>query len=232
MTRAALLGPMGVAAAAALAFGGGPRLATSPDVVTPAPAVASVEAPAGREVVVFSGGCFWGVQAVFEHVKGVLGAASGYAGGSERDAEYRTVSTGRTGHAESVRVVYDPEQVSFAQLMRVFFSVAHDPTQLNRQGPDHGSQYRSAIWYTTPEQGRQARAYIDQMTRARTFDDPIVTEVNELDGFYAAEDYHQDYLVKHPRAPYIVYNDLPKLRQLEKAFPGLWRDEPVAWNGD
>ena len=179
------------------------------------------------ETAVFSGGCFWGVQAVFEHVKGVIRAESGYTGGKAGDADYETVSTGRTGHAESVRVVYDPAAVSYQQLLDVFFQVAHDPTQLNRQGPDHGTQYRSAIWYTTPVQRAVAVEYIARLNRSGTLDGPVVTTVKPLDGFYAAEDYHQDYYVKHPDSPYIVYNDVPKVEALKREFPGLWREAAV-----
>jgi peptide-methionine (S)-S-oxide reductase len=192
----------------------------------------SVRADSGHETVVFSGGCFWGVQAVFEHVHGVLDATAGYAGGAASTATYEQVSTGRTGHAESVRVVYDPTQVSFGQLLQVFFSVVHDPTELNRQGPDHGSQYRSAIWYTTSTQAAAARAYIAQLTAAKAFSRPIVTQVNALEGFFPAERYHQDYLIHHPHQPYIVVNDLPKLASLEREFPSLWREQPVTWHMD
>ncbi|MGE5091010.1 MAG: peptide-methionine (S)-S-oxide reductase MsrA [Bacillota bacterium] len=176
-----------------------------------------------EEVAVFSGGCFWGVEAVFEHVKGVKHAESGYAGGVAATANYEAVSTGDTGHAESVRVVFDPSEVSYAQLLQVFFSVAHDPTQLNYQGPDHGPQYRSAIWYTSEAQKRTAEAYIAQLTRAHTFRKPIVTEVKPLSGFYLAEAYHQDYATRHPDAPYIVYNDAPKVEHLKKDLPALYR---------
>lgn len=179
------------------------------------------------ETAVFSGGCFWGVQAVFEHVKGVISAESGYTGGKAGDADYETVSTGRTGHAESVRVVYDPATVSYQQLLDVFFRVAHDPTQLNRQGPDHGTQYRSAIWYTTPVQRAVAVEYIARLNRSGTLDGSVVTTVKPLDGFYVAEDYHQDYYFTHPTSAYIVYNDVPKVEALKREFPGLWRETAV-----
>ena len=179
-------------------------------------------APAGQ-IAVFAGGCFWGVDAVFKHVKGVSGVESGYAGGSAATAHYEQVSDGNTGHAESVRVRFDPAQVSYQQLLEVFFSVAHDPTQLNRQGPDHGSQYRSAIFYTSAEQQKVAQSYIQQLTAARTFSAPIVTQVVPLQQFYPAEDHHQNYLALHPYQPYIVFNDMPKLEQLRKQFPALYR---------
>ena len=188
-----------------------------PDPATDIPA-SSAKA---KEQVVFAGGCFWGVEAVFESLKGVSNAVSGYAGGSKSTAEYETVSTGRTGHAESVQVTYDPSQISFGQLLKVFFSVVHDPTQLNRQGPDFGTQYRSVIFYTNEDQKRVAEAYIKQLEDAKIFKHKIVTEVVPLQGFYAAEGYHQHYLVHHPNQPYIVYNDLPKLEALHKQFPEL-----------
>ena len=183
-----------------------------------------------RDTVVFSGGCFWGVQAVFAHIRGVESATSGYAGGERRTAEYQIVSTGRTGHAESVQVVFDPSQVSFDQLLDVFFKVVHDPTQRNRQGPDVGTQYRSAIWFTSRVQEREARHAISVLTREHYFSRPIVTEVAPLDGFFPAEDYHQDYYFAHPNQPYIVINDRPKVAQLHHDFPDLWRDDAVRWH--
>ncbi len=189
----------------------------------PAPAADIPAASAkGPQTAVFAGGCFWGVEAVFRHVKGVTSAVSGYAGGTVKNPSYEDVGSGRTGHAESVEVTYDPAQVSYGQLLVVFFSVAHDPTQLNRQGPDHGTQYRSAIFYTNDEQKRVAQAYIDQLAQAKTFGRPIVTQVAALPAFYPAEDYHQNYLALHTTQPYIVYNDLPKLDALRKEFPTLY----------
>ncbi len=176
----------------------------------------------GEQTVVFSGGCFWGIQAVFQHVKGVVSARSGYSGGERRTAEYEMVSTGRTGHAESVKVVFDPSQVTYGQLLHVFFSVAHDPTQLNRQGPDEGSQYRSVVFYTSEEQERITKAYIAQLEEGHVFKHRIVTEVVPLKAFYEAEAYHQDYATHHPESPYIQYNDLPKVDHLKKEFPQLW----------
>jgi peptide-methionine (S)-S-oxide reductase len=175
------------------------------------------------ETAVFAGGCFWGVDAVFKHVKGVVQVVSGYAGGKAPTAHYELVSTGETGHAESVEVTYDPAQVSYRQLLQVFFTVAHDPTELNRQGPDVGSQYRSAIFYESDEQQKAAQAYIAELSHTHLFSKPIVTQVAPLDRFFAAEAYHQNYLAQHMTQPYIVYNDLPKLDKLEKTFPALYR---------
>jgi peptide-methionine (S)-S-oxide reductase len=177
-----------------------------------------------EDTAVFAGGCFWGVEAVFEHVKGVKSATSGYAGGTVAAPSYDAVSSGETGHAESVRVVYDPAQVSYAQLLHVFFAVAHDPTELNRQGPDRGTQYRSAIFYRTAEQRRAAEAYVDQLTKARVFPRPIVTQIAPLGAFHEAEAYHQNYLEQHPNQPYIVINDAPKLVQLRRQFAAIYRD--------
>jgi peptide-methionine (S)-S-oxide reductase len=189
----------------------------------PAPAVDSALAAAKAEqTVVFAGGCFWGVQAVFQHVKGVISATSGYAGGSAKTAEYEVVSTGATGHAESVKVVYDPSRITYGELLRVFFSVAHDPTQLNRQGPDEGSQYRSVIFYTSAEQKGIAQAYIAQLDQAKRFSRPIVTQIVPLTAFYTAEGYHQDYAARHPDDPYIFYNDAPKVAHLQEHLPDLY----------
>jgi peptide-methionine (S)-S-oxide reductase len=189
----------------------------------PEPATDTPKASTSSQATaVFAGGCFWGVEAVFKHVKGVSTAMSGYAGGAAGTANYPMVGTGMTGHAESVEVKYDPSQVTYGQLLRVFFAVAHDPTQLNRQGPDWGTQYRSAIFYTSPEQERVAKAYIAQLQAAKTFSKPIVTEVTPLKGFFAAEDYHQNYLALHPDQPYIVINDMPKLASLKSELPELY----------
>jgi peptide-methionine (S)-S-oxide reductase len=189
----------------------------------PVAAVDAATTPSsGSETVVLAGGCFWGVQAVFEHVKGVTRVTAGYSGGAAATAHYQTVGSGTTGHAESVEVVYDPRQITLGQLLRVFFAVAHDPTQLNRQGPDVGAQYRSAIFFATPEQQHIAEAYIAQLQAAKAFPRPIVTEVAASKGFYAAEAYHQDYLVHHPDNPYIVINDLPKLANLQRQFPEMY----------
>ena len=177
---------------------------------------------AARDTAVFAGGCFWGVQAVFARVKGVVSSISGYAGGKVTNPSYEDVSTGTTGHAESVRVIYDPAKVTYEQLLEVFFAVAHDPTELNRQGPDVGTQYRSAVFFHNADQERMTRAYIDKLTRAKTYSHAIVTQVAELRAFYPAEDYHQNYFDTHPTQPYIVYNDKPKVENLKLKFPGLY----------
>jgi peptide-methionine (S)-S-oxide reductase len=181
---------------------------------------------ANEQVAVFAGGCFWGVESVFEHVKGVLRVTSGYAGGNVDSPTYEDVSSGATGHAESVEVVFDPAQISYGKLLEIFFTVAHDPTQLDRQGPDVGPQYRSVAFYTSDEQKRAVEGFIAGLTRAHTFTNPIVTQVVPLQRFYPAEDYHQDYAEKHPNQPYIVYNDRPKVERLKQRFPDLYR-EPV-----
>ena len=183
----------------------------------------SSSAAEGKQTAVLAGGCFWGVAAVFEHVKGVKSVVAGYSGGSAATAKYEVVSAGRTGHAESVKITYDPSKVSYADLLRVFFSVAHDPTELNRQGPDSGTQYRSVIFYSNEDQKQIAMAYIEQLNKAGVFRKPIVTQVVPLQAFYPAEAYHQDFLALHPDDPYIVNNDLPKLRKLQKQFPTLCR---------
>lgn len=185
--------------------------------------LSNAEAAPTEQTAVFAGGCFWGVDAVFKHVKGVSEVVSGYSGGDAATAHYELVSNGDTGHAESVRVRFNPAQVTYQQLLQVFFSVAHNPTQLNRQGPDTGSQYRSAIFYTSVEQRQAAQSYIRQLTAARTFPAPIVTEVVPLQQFYPAEEHHQNYLALHPYQPYIVFNDKPKVEQLRKQFPALYQ---------
>lgn len=187
----------------------------------PEPAVDAARTSA-PQTAVFAGGCFWGVQAVFEHVKGVKSVSAGYAGGEKGTAEYEVVSSGSTGHAESVQVTFDSSQVSYGQLLKVFFSVAHDPTELNRQGPDTGTQYRSAIFFANDEQRQVAEDYISQLDRAGVFSHPIVTQVVALKGFYPAEDYHQDYAHYHPDNPYIYMNDLPKVAALKREYPSLY----------
>ena len=184
-------------------------------------------APATQEKAVIAGGCFWGVQAVFQHVKGVSNAVSGYAGGQANTANYNAVSSGRTGHAEAVEITYDPKQVSYGQLLQIYFSVAHDPTQLNRQGPDHGTQYRSAVFPADDSQRKVAEAYIAQLNKTGVYPKPLATTIEPLQAFYPAEDYHQDYLVRNPNSMYIVINDVPKVENLAKTFPDAWRDKPV-----
>lgn len=198
--------------------------------VIPAPVLDERPAPGSgpaSEVAVLAGGCFWGVQGVFQHVNGVTNAVSGYAGGEQKTAHYEIVSSGRTGHAESVQVTFDPRRISYGRILQIYFSVVHDPTQLNRQGPDVGTQYRSAIFPANPEQARIARAYIAQLNQARVFGAAIVTKIEPDRRFYPAEDYHQDFLAKHPGYPYIVYNDLPKIDDLKRLFPGVYRAAPV-----
>ncbi len=182
---------------------------------------------AATETVVLAGGCFWGVQAAFEHVKGVTRVAAGYSGGTQETANYDEVSSRRTGHAEAVEIVFDPKQVSFGQLLQIYFSVVHDPTQLNRQGPDRGAHYRSEVFATSPAQQATAKAYIAQLDAARLFPAPIVTKVSALKGFYRAESEHQDYLVKNPNSAYIREHDLPKLAALKRVWPQFWRENPV-----
>jgi peptide-methionine (S)-S-oxide reductase len=195
-------------------------------VAIPNPSVDAPLAPTkSQQTAVLAGGCFWGIQAVFEHIKGVIRATSGYSGGSVDTAQYERVSTGRTGHAEAVQVTYDPSQISYGQLLKVFFSVAHDPTQLNQQGPDVGTQYRSAIFYASDEQKRIAQAYVDQLNHAKVFPKAIATQIVALNAFYPAEDYHQDYADNHPENLYIVINDLPKVEHLQKQFPELYVDK-------
>jgi peptide-methionine (S)-S-oxide reductase len=187
----------------------------------PNPTLDPKPAVSATQTAVLAGGCFWGVEAVFDHVAGVANVVSGFAGGSQATAHYEIVSTGTTGHAESVQISYDPAKISYGQLLKVFFAVAHDPTELNRQGPDHGTQYRSSIFYSTPDQQAVATAYIRQLDAAHVFPRPIVTTVVPLRGFYAAEAYHQHFLDNNPTYPYIVYNDLPKLEHLRREFPEL-----------
>jgi len=197
--------------------------AGSGSAAVPAPAVDQPKAAtAAKQTAVVAGGCFWGIQAVFQHVKGVLSATSGYAGGTVKNPDYETVSSGRTGHAESVQIVYDPSQVTYGELLRVFFSVAHDPTQLNRQDPDEGTQYRSVIFYGNDEQKKIAEAYISQLDQAKVYRHKIVTQVVPLQAFYPAEGYHQNFAALHPNHPYIVYNDAPKVANLRKEFPDLY----------
>ena len=195
--------------------------------VVPPPVMDEPRSQGTSAVAIVAGGCFWGVQGVFQHLKGVTSAISGYAGGPQGGAKYDLVSGGATGHAESVQITYDPRQITFGRLLQVYFSVAHDPTERNRQGPDVGPQYRSTIFPLDDEQARIAKAYIEQLNAARAFSKPIVTTIEPGKTFYPAEDYHQDYLTRHPREPYIVINDLPKIDDLKRLFPELYRADPV-----
>jgi len=223
----ATVAALGAFAATSMQACGAERAVVLPAPLLDEPVAAADAKPAATEVAVFSGGCFWGVQGVFQHVKGVRQAVSGYAGGSKLTADYETVSTGRTGHAESVQVSFDPSVVSYGTLLRIFFSVAHDPTQLDRQSPDVGTQYRSNIFTTSDAQKRVAQAYIQQLDQAGVFGRPIVTRIDPLQGFYPAESYHQDYATLHPDSGYIAFYDLPKLRNLERLYPERYRADPV-----
>jgi peptide-methionine (S)-S-oxide reductase len=204
-----------------------PLYGAEPAVVIAPPVLDNPKAPGAPQTAVIAGGCFWGVQGVFEHVRGVQRAIAGYAGGDRSTAEYETVSTGTTGHAESVKITFDPAVVSYGQILQIAFSVAHDPTQLNRQGPDVGTQYRSAVFYADDTQKQIAEAYIAQLDKSRAFSRPIVTRVDPLKGFFPAEDYHQDYLIHNPYAPYIAINDMPKIENLKRTFAELYSGRPV-----
>jgi peptide-methionine (S)-S-oxide reductase len=225
MKRSALLLTAAFAAALTVA----PFAANAePAVTIPSPAADATAQGTGLETAVLAGGCFWGIQAVYQHVKGVTNAVSGYAGGTQKDAVYETVSSGRTGHAEAVKVTFNPREVSYGKILQVYFSVAHDPTQLNRQGPDSGTQYRSEIFPQSEAQAKVAKDYIAQLDKANAFKRPIVTKTDSMkSAFFAAEAYHQDYAIHHPYQPYIAINDLPKVDNLKKTFPDLWRDTPV-----
>lgn len=212
--------------AAAAIFWQSPARSAEDAVVIPPPAM-DEKAASGSEKAIFAGGCFWGVQGVFQHVKGVTKAVSGYTGGAKDDAVYETVGSGRTGHAESVEITYDPSKVTYGQLLQVYFSVAHNPTQLNYQGPDSGTQYRSTIFAENGEQQKIAQSYIAQLDQAKVFAKPIVTTLETGKTFYPAEEYHQDFLTLNPTYPYIVYNDLPKVANLKSLFPALYSDKPV-----
>ena len=225
MRRPALLSLLAATTALTLAFAL-PSRAAEDAVVIPAPSVDAAPASAIQTAVI-AGGCFWGVQGVFQHTAGVVNAVSGYAGGSKATADYNTVSSGTTGHAESVEIKYDPKKISYGKILQIYFSVAHDPTQLNRQGPDSGTQYRSAIFTTSDEQKKVAEAYIAQLNGAKVFSKPIVTKVGALEAFYPAEAYHQDYLTLHPTQPYIAYNDIPKVENLKKLFADNYIEKPT-----
>jgi peptide-methionine (S)-S-oxide reductase len=215
-----------IGALALSAFAVVPSRAAEQAVIIPAPTT-DVQAADGIQTAVIAGGCFWGVQGVFQHTAGVLNAVSGYSGGSRMTANYTMIGTGTTGHAEAVEIKYDPKKISYGKILQIFFSVVHDPTQLNRQGPDSGTQYRSAIFTVNDEQKKVAEAYIAQLTAAKVYKKPIVTKVGPLQAFYAAEDYHQDYLTLHPNQPYIVYNDIPKIENLKKIFADSYIEKPT-----
>jgi peptide-methionine (S)-S-oxide reductase len=217
------LAAIGVAVALCLLFARAAPAAT----LIPAPTVDAAPRDDRSQTAVIAGGCFWGIQAVFQHVKGVTRVLAGYSGGAKDTAAYETVSSGRTGHAESVEIMFDPHQVSYGRILQIYFSVAHDPTELNRQGPDVGTQYRSAIFYANDDQKRVAQAYVAQLTHAGVYSRPIVTKLGPLVAFYPAEAYHQDYAVLHPNNPYIATYDLPKLGELKRLFPNLYREPPV-----
>jgi peptide-methionine (S)-S-oxide reductase len=215
-----------IGALAIAAFAIAPSRAAEEAVIVPPPAT-DVQAADGIQTAVIAGGCFWGVQGVYQHTAGVLNAVSGYSGGSKMTANYEMVGTGTTGHAESVEIKYDPKKISYGKILQIYFSVVHDPTQLNRQGPDTGTQYRSAIFTTNDEQKKVAEAYIAQLNAAKVYKKPIVTKVGSLQGFYPAEDYHQDYLTLHPNQPYIAYNDIPKVENLKKIFADNYIEKPT-----
>jgi peptide-methionine (S)-S-oxide reductase len=221
------LASIGAACLVAVGLHMGMANAAEPAVVIPAPAIDEPAAGRHTETAVFAGGCFWGVQGVFQHVKGVTNAVSGYSGGKKETAQYEVVSSGQTGHAESVQVTFDPVQVSYGKLLQVYFSVAHNPTELNFQGPDHGTQYRSALFPLDDGQRKVATAYIAQLDAAKVFGKPIVTRIEPFKAFYAAEGYHQNFLTLNPDYPYIVYNDLPKVADLKKVFPAQYADKPA-----
>ena len=214
-----LVGSFAIISLTAIAFSDNAFRPTLPEPATNI----STSTVKGTQTAVLAGGCFWGVEAVFEHLKGVSDVVSGYSGGSAATAQYKLIGSGDTGHAESVKITYDPSQISYSQLLKVYFSVAHDPTQLNRQGPDWGTQYRSAIFFNNDEQKRSAQAYIEQLNKAQVFRKPIVTQLTPLNGFYAAEEYHQQFLERNPNHPYIVVHDLPKLAQLRKQFADMYK---------
>ena len=215
-----------IGALALAAFAVAPSLAAEEAVIIPAPTLDARDAD-GIQTAVLAGGCFWGVQGVFQHTAGVTSAVSGYSGGSKATADYNMVSMGTTGHAEAVEIKYDPKKISYGKILQIFFSVAHDPTQLNRQGPDTGTQYRSAIFTTSDEQKKVADAYIAQLNAAKVYKKPIVTKVGALEAFYPAEGYHQDYLTLHPNQPYIAYNDIPKVENLKKIFAEDYIEKPT-----
>jgi peptide-methionine (S)-S-oxide reductase len=219
------------ALAALMLLAAGPASAFEAGRAIPAPATDVAGKEATTAVAILAGGCFWGVQGVFQHTEGVIKAVSGYAGGDKATADYKTVSRGATPHAEAVEITYDPRRISYGRLLQIYFSVAHNPTQLNRQGPDIGPQYRSTIFPVDAEQATVARAYIAQLNQAKAFDRPVVTTIETGKAFFPAEDYHQDYMTLHPTQPYIAFNDLPKIGELKKFFPAAYREKPVLVRG-
>jgi peptide-methionine (S)-S-oxide reductase len=227
---------LGALALAVVTYFGGSGMSISAAaekaVKLPAPAMDAPAASTSRETAVFAGGCFWGVQAVFQHTQGVLNAVSGYSGGDKSTASYDMIGSGKTGHAESVQITYDPKQISYGKLLQIYFSVAHDPTTLNRQGPDSGTQYRSAIFYKDASQKQAAEKYIAQLDSAKLFKGRIVTQLTPLAAFYPAEAYHQDYATLHPDQPYIAVFDLPKIANLKQVMPEVYRDKPVLVSGN
>ena len=223
-SRLSLCAAIGALAIAAVAIA--PSRAAEEAVIIPAPAI-DVKEASGIQTAVLAGGCFWGVQGVFQHTAGVLNAVSGYSGGTKESADYNLVSSGRTAHAEAVEIKYDPKKISYGKILQIFFSVVHNPTQLNRQGPDSGPQYRSAIFAGNDEQKKVAEAYIAQLNAAKVYKKPIVTKLGPLEAFYAAEAYHQDYLTLHPNQPYIVFNDIPKVEALKKIFADSYIEKPT-----
>jgi peptide-methionine (S)-S-oxide reductase len=223
MRIAGLLGAVAVGALLLRA----PLFGAEAPVIIAAPKIDNPKSAGPLQTAVLSGGCFWGVQGVYQHVRGVKNVLAGYAGGERATAQYETVSSGTTGHAESVKITFDPAMISYGQILQIAFSVVHDPTQLNRQGPDSGTQYRSAIFYADDTQKRIAEAYISQLDQVHAFPRPIVTKVDALKGFYPAEDYHQDYLIHNPTQPYIAFNDLPKIENFRRTFPELYSGQPV-----
>ncbi len=216
-----------VALIAAIVTGSALHALAQEGIAIPAPAQDETASDTKSEVAVLAGGCFWGVQGVFQHVNGVANAVSGYAGGEAKTAQYEMVGSGATGHAESVKITFDPRKISYGRILQIYFSVAHDPTELNRQGPDRGTQYRSAIFPVNDEQAKIAKAYIGQLDQAKLFDATIATKIEPGHAFYPAEDYHQDFLTLNPTYPYIVYNDLPKIANLKRILPDLYREDPV-----
>lgn len=231
MSRQKWIGIAAALAASLIAYVGISARAGEASMMIPAPLVDNPKTSGPMQTAVLAGGCFWGVQGVYEHVRGVQKVLSGYSGGDESTAHYDIVSDGRTGHAESVQILFDPKEISYGEILQIYFSVVHDPTQLNRQGPDIGTQYRSDIFYGNDSQKNIAEAYIAQLNKMKLFSRPIATRLDPLRAFYAAEDYHQDYLIHNPGNPYIAINDLPKIENLKKLFGGIYKTQPATVKG-